>query len=439
MQVYSLTQIPPERQKILLKGGQLRDDSDMKTFNLKANQTIMVLGSPESKVESVAQPKFVEDMKDVQVASSDPSGLINLGNTCYMNSSLQLLFELEELNKQLSIYDAGSSLSQQQKLLRNMKDLFAKMGAKEAKITPLNVLSSMRANFPQFSEISDNGLFKQQDAEEAFSQILQVFLSQFESLEKFFKIELKSITKCLETEEPATVSFEDVLKLNCHISIKTNFLRDGLLDNLVETIEKNNDSLGRNANYEVSRKIVRLPKYLTVHFMRFFWKRDTGKKSKILRRVQFPFTLDLSDLLDDDVKESKCKVRDSLHILEKENHEELRALKKAKTNDQEALSRLSQQRTTNLSKAFPEGFDPSSGENPSCVYELQSVITHQGSTADSGHYQYFTRDATDPEGNRWWKFNDDKVSTVSSDKIESLAGGGESDSALILMYKGVGL
>lgn len=77
-------------------------------------------------------------------------------------------------------------------------------------------------------------------------------------------------------------------------------------------------------------------------------------------------------------------------------------------------------------------------ENPSSVYELQAIITHQGSSADSGHYQAFVKNEKDLEGESWWKFNDNKVSSVNRDKIEALAGGGESDSALILIYKAKG-
>ena len=76
-------------------------------------------------------------------------------------------------------------------------------------------------------------------------------------------------------------------------------------------------------------------------------------------------------------------------------------------------------------------------ENPTCVYELQSVIAHQGANSESGHYQAFVRDPNDKES--WLKYNDDKVSKVSKEKIEALAGGGEGDTALILIYKGLGL
>ncbi|GME85847.1 unnamed protein product [Ambrosiozyma monospora] len=94
---------------------------------------------------------------------------------------------------------------------------------------------------------------------------------------------------------------------------------------------------------------------------------------------------------------------------------------------------------SNYEKVLPSDFDPSKGESPSPLYELGSVIAHQGSSADSGHYQAFVKDDEDLNGDTWFKFDDEKVSNVSREKIESLAGGGEGDSALILIYKAVGL
>jgi len=41
------------------------------------------------------------------------------------------------------------------------------------------------------------------------------------------------------------------------------------------------------------------------------------------------------------------------------------------------------------------------------------------------------------DGKTWYFFNDDKVSEVPEDKIEQLAGGGESHSALICLYQAV--
>lgn len=42
-----------------------------------------------------------------------------------------------------------------------------------------------------------------------------------------------------------------------------------------------------------------------------------------------------------------------------------------------------------------------------------------------------TAEPEDPDKCEWYKFDDDKVSVVSRDKITSLDGGGESTSALV--------
>lgn len=42
---------------------------------------------------------------------------------------------------------------------------------------------------------------------------------------------------------------------------------------------------------------------------------------------------------------------------------------------------------------------------------------------------------TDPDKQEWWKFDDEKVSRVTRDKITALEGGGEDHTAYILLYR----
>lgn len=57
-----------------------------------------------------------------------------------------------------------------------------------------------------------------------------------------------------------------------------------------QTIEKSSPSLGREAQYAQKARITRLPANLVVHMVRFAWRRDIGKKAKIMRRVRaLPF------------------------------------------------------------------------------------------------------------------------------------------------------
>ena len=105
-QLFALTQVPPERQKIMgVKGGSLKDDADLSTLGLKAGQNIMLMGSADKVPEPPpVATVFAEDLPAVEVASlmtDNPGGLSNLGNTCYLNSTLQCMKTIPELSASL--------------------------------------------------------------------------------------------------------------------------------------------------------------------------------------------------------------------------------------------------------------------------------------------------------------------------------------------------
>lgn len=446
--IQNITQIPVARQKILVKGGKLTDDTLISSLKINVKVPIMVLGTPDKDLPAskLNQQVFLEDFNENQLVkvSHDPSGLVNLGNTCYLNSSLQSIFSLQDISKKIESYSDNLNI-----LITTLRGVFKAMKKRQESVNPTLFLMQFRNKFPQFAE-QERGFFKQQDAEEAFSQLLNALGSAIE-IDDLFRVQFKVVTKCLAlADETPKIGTEFASKLNCHIDIKTNFLRDGILNGLHETFEKFNDQLQSDTEYESTKTITRLPKYLTVHFVRFFWRRDTQKKSKILRKVQFPFELDVAEMLDDTIRADKVAIRDKLRKIEKDNVETIRDFKKAKRDisltqqqqEEEELkvASIKSKFMDGFSDILPEGYNlEETTENPSSVYELTSVVTHQGSSADSGHYQSFIKDGNDLEGEKWWKFNDEKVTVVSKEKIEQLAGGGESDSALILIYKAKGL
>ena len=395
-------------------------------------------------------------------------------------------------------------------------------------------LNALRTAYPQFAEMTRDGRgYAQQDAEEAWSQLISALRqklkrkrsdegreaaaqeTEFSFVDEYMGGRFEKIEECndpagIEAGETAQKKAEETFyKLNCHVASKdVTHLGEGIAAALSDSYTKTSPTLNREVEYVTKSKISRLPKYLPVHFVRFYWKRDINKKAKIMRKVTFPHELDVVEYCTDEMKSMLIPVRDKIRELRKEELDIERARKRQKRMDKGeendpnratnsngptekdlATNKTIPPSTTPTSKTNGKGNDndtelkdgevyKTDGEieaeraasivaakqalitsvnpklaadksaNQTGLYELRGIVTHQGASADSGHYTAYVKKEgikdsktgkKEAEDGKWWWFNDDRVSEVDGEKIETLAGGGETHSALILLYRAVEL
>ncbi len=106
-QLFTLTGVEPHRQKLMLKGATIKD-AGWDGIKIRDGATLLMMGSKEEDIPSqpVEKTKFVEDMdeSELQTAMDMPAGLQNLGNTCYMNATVQCLKTVPEFRDALKKY-----------------------------------------------------------------------------------------------------------------------------------------------------------------------------------------------------------------------------------------------------------------------------------------------------------------------------------------------
>lgn len=113
-----MTNVPVQTMKLMIKGKMVKDSDDLIKLGLTSGMQIMMMGTAEDKglKEPTQKIKFFEDMTPEEKATAMnqtlaiqvPPGLTNLGNTCYMAATFQVLKRVNELKRALSSINATS-------------------------------------------------------------------------------------------------------------------------------------------------------------------------------------------------------------------------------------------------------------------------------------------------------------------------------------------
>lgn len=405
-QIQTLTNVPADKQRLLgIPGGPLKSQDSL-TDRLKPGMKLTLMGTAESAQlrAPVEATVFVEDMtpeeitRALKLQKKDPLpvGLENLGNTCYMNAVVQTLVALPELREALNLQISGSPTDKA--VTERLADLVRDLHAAGEPVTPFAFLAALRGRFPQFSQKDSHGNYSQQDAEECFRGILEVLGQTLPGgvTDKLFGFEVVSQLTPLEAgAEEGQSSLERHRILLCHMGSQTepvNHLQEGVKLSLKEVVQKQSTALNRTCDFQKTTAMTSLPQYLVVQFARFQWKARSDSagteatRTKIVRKCAFQKNLDVYDFCSQQLKESlaagrskKVEIQDVTEVVPADNAEQL---------------------TT--------GF-----------YSLTGIVSHQGRSAEGGHYVGWTRwkkgDPSVKLGKKasediWLKFDDEIVS-----------------------------
>ena len=314
-----------------------------------------------------------------EVKDRTPIGLNNMGNTWFLNSTLQWLLHTTPLRNYLTsqIHSGRCRVKGNCPFWALEKLMIEVNTTNNGKITPKDIVNNLKQTWKQYK------FGRQEDAHEFLVMFLQAILRasfgnspsllrKYEHLTMLYRIfagKLRSRLMCLswsycsDSYEPFLALSLDVSKASTFGECIKNFWAPEILDG-----DNKYQWGGWNKLRRAKKRmtIFKPPRILTVQFMRFT---ATGKK--INKFVQFPKSFNLRVFVSENVDTKLPKEQQTNHI-----------------------------------------------------YNLYGVIVHDGYTCKSGHYYSFVKSE-----DKWYMCNDSRITEIKD--IEKIL----KQNAYILFYK----
>lgn len=288
--------------------------------------------------------------------SGVPRGLLNLGNTCYMNSVIQSLYSIDSFRNLIL------RASHEKLLTAELSDLFKSMKNSSSPTSPASFKRAFSRHQSKFSGLG------QQDAQEFLRYLINGIHEEMNYASK--KTRRSALPKAPKTAEEAWSQYRDIVDDSPLVDIVVGQMCSTIICSVCQ-----NKSYCWDPFWDLSLPLIR------------------GRNSCKLSDVVQDFTAE--ETLDADERPicSNCK-------------------KATRSTKQIKVLRLPQVMILHLKKFTNDGYKLTSPDiaidevltfNNSASYTLQACISHHGHSSSSGHYTSHCKYSS-----KWFHFNDDR-------------------------------